>query len=259
MISSMFHQNRAMFAIALAALTVAACDEDSLPAPPSPTTPRPLVAPTVPPPPSSTLQRPSPADIRSEPAGTVAAALAPETVGQEGKPSEESAGSEPLPNEGQPGSATVPRDATFRIVSFTATAETHESIRVSWQIALDDIVLSRNMDLRLHRREAPSGAWVPLPAAGENGSRLDTGLRSSTEYEYEISVNDDSARASATTLPAPPPPPPPCEPPPLRVTADPSSASVIELTWRFTSPPSPHCDDEFTYSVERKTTGDVSD
>ena len=38
------------------------------------------------------------------------------------------------------------------------------------------------------------------------------------------------------------------------VTATPSSASAIEVTWKFTSPPEPDCN--FTYRVERKTTGE---
>ena len=239
-----------MFAIALAALTVAGCGGDSLPPPSSPTAPRPLVAPAAPSPPSSTVPAPPPADARSEPGGTVAAAPVPETAGQESSgPSEESSGSEPLPNEGRPGSATVPQDATYRIESFTATAETHESIRVRWQIALDDIVFSRNLNLRLRRREAPSGTWDPLPAAGQSGSMLDTGLDSETRYEYAISVTGDSARASATTLP----PGPVCVPPPLTVTANASSASAIDVEWQFTSEPRPDC--VFTYSLQRRTTG----
>ena len=248
--TSMFHRNRAVFAIALAALTVAGCGGESLPPPSSPTAPRPLVAPAAPSPPSSTVPAPSPADARSEPGGTVAAAPVPETAGQESSgPSEESSGSEPLPNEGRPGSATVPQDATYRIESFTATAETHESIRVRWQVALDDIVFSRNLNLRLRRRKAPSGTWGPLPAAGQSGSILDTGLDSETRYEYAISVTGDSARASATTLP----PGPVCVPPPLTVTANASSASAIYVEWRFTSEPPREC--VFTYSLQRRTTG----
>ena len=58
-------------AVPLAALTIASCDGDSLPAPPSPPAPRPLVAPATPSLPSATLQAPSPTELRSESVGTV--------------------------------------------------------------------------------------------------------------------------------------------------------------------------------------------
>ena len=136
---SMIHPERVMFAVALATLTLSACGGDSLTAPPSPTAPRPLVAPTTPSPSSSTLQAPSPADPGSEPRGTrgtVAASVAPETAGEETEPGEENAGSEPLPNETRPGSGTEPRDVEvhYRITRFSATPVSPTSVRVSWGI-----------------------------------------------------------------------------------------------------------------------------
>ena len=177
-IGSMIHPKQATLAVALATLTISACVDDSLTAPPSPTTPRRLMAPTAPPPPSSTLQAPSRTDVLSEPGGPVAASVAPETVGQEAEPGEESAGPKSLPNGEEPDSETKPRDVEliYTIESFSARAVSPESIQVEWRITRD-ITYDRNLELALLRREASSGTWVSLPVAGLNGSRLDTGLQ----------------------------------------------------------------------------------
>ena len=166
---------RATLAVVLAALTAGGCGDDSLPAPPSPTTPRPVVAPS---PPSTTHPAPSPTEVRAEPGGTGTVASMPEMAGLEATaPGEESAGSAPPPKPGQPDPETGARDVQpiYTIDSFSATAVSQNSIRVRWSISLDDITYSRDPVISLGRREAPSVSCPPVLLDTALGGEIETG------------------------------------------------------------------------------------